>query len=37
MKKKSLWEIFWVEMRQCLVDYFSPLFAVIRWLRGRGK
>jgi hypothetical protein len=37
MKEKRLWEVFWVEVLQCLVDYFSPLVALIRWLRGRNK
>jgi hypothetical protein len=37
MKDKDLWEVFWVEVWRCLVDYFSPLVALILRLRGRNK
>lgn len=30
---KKLWQVFVDECRQCLIDYFTPVIAVGRWIR----
>jgi hypothetical protein len=35
--RKSLWQIFVDECRQCLIDYFMPLIAIARWIRRHTR